>query len=57
MNIKLKLLALSSVVALLITGTGCSLLFKKKVAPEPEKKIETPDTNPQEDEKAKAFIA
>ena len=50
MNIKLKLLALSSVVALLITGTGCSLLFKKKVAPEPEKKIETPDTNPQEDE-------
>lgn len=56
MNYKLRLLALSSVVALLITGTGCSLLFKKKPVVEPEKRIETPDTDPQEDEKAKAFI-
>lgn len=53
---KLKSIAVVSVVALMVSGTGCSMLLKKPVEKEPEKKIETPDTSPQEDEKAKAFI-
>lgn len=56
MNKKLKLLALSTLIALTITSTGCSILFKEPTAEPEPKKIETPDTNPEEDKKAQKFL-
>lgn len=57
MNKKLKLLTVCTLITLMISSTGCSILFKKPPETEPEpKKIETPDTNPEEDKKAQEFV-
>lgn len=56
MNKNFKLLAFTVLVAFTITGSGCSLLFKKKTEAPAPKKIETPDTNPQEDIKVQEFL-
>jgi len=57
MGKKLKVLALSAIiVANLVSFTGCDSLFKKAPAVEPEPKVETPITSPNEDNKVKDML-
>ena len=52
MNKKLKLITVMVLVALTITSSGCSILFKKDPDPPSEPaKIETPETSEEEDKK------
>ena len=52
MNKKLKLIAITALLALVVTSTGCSILFKKDDGPPPAPpKVETPDTSVEEDHK------
>ncbi|HHV29481.1 hypothetical protein [Acetivibrio mesophilus] len=57
MNKKLKILTVSTLIAATIFSTGCSVLFNKPPATDPEPpKIETPDTSAEEDKKVQEFM-
>jgi len=58
MNKKLKLIAITSLIALMVTNTGCSLLFKKDDGPPPEPPgVETPETSVEEDKKVLGILS
>lgn len=58
MNKKLKFFAIMTLVALTVTSTGCSLIFKKnEKPPEVQTKVETPDTSVEEDKKVLEILS
>ncbi|HOM01412.1 MAG TPA: hypothetical protein PLH43_01110 [Acetivibrio sp.] len=57
MNKNLKIFAVSTLITATIFTTGCSVLFNKPPATEPEPpKIETPDTSAEEDKRVQEFM-
>lgn len=56
MNKKLKLLTLSTLLAVTVSGVGCSLFEKDIEEPDPIPRIESPETSIEEDRAAQEFI-
>ena len=53
----MKVLALSAIIVANLVGfTGCDSLFKKPPEVQPEVKVETPITSPEEDNKVKEML-
>ncbi|NLL06206.1 MAG: hypothetical protein GX270_10570 [Clostridiaceae bacterium] len=58
MRKNLKLLVIMTLVTVMVTSTGCSALFKKnKPVQDPPKKVETPDTSVEEDNKVLEMLS
>lgn len=56
MNKKLKLLTISTILAVTVLGSGCSLFDKEVEETEPIPRIESPETSIEEDRAAQEFI-
>lgn len=58
MNRKFKFIAIISMITIMISSSGCSILFKKQEPiPEENNKIETPETSVEEDKKVLEMLS
>jgi len=58
MNKKLKIIAIISMMTVMISSSGCSILFKKdEPVPEETRKVETPETSVEEDKKVLEMLS